>query len=407
MLKKLHHPLAIVFLTLLLDKLGENIVYPLLPFILEAYNPDALTMGLVASTATLFGVVTGPMLGGLSDSIGRRPVILTCIGLNMISLLMFGWAGSLAFVFISRAVNGVATSTTGTLQAYITDISNPGNRARNLGISGAAFGLGAIAGPALGGGLVGFGHSVPLFVAAGLAGYNLLTASFFLRETLTPELRQPLQLKKTLNLLKPVLRLITAPTINRVALGFAAYNLSFAAFTSLLVLSLKDLFNWSPGQTSGIFVVIGITLTAVQVALIGKLVRRWGEYDVNRSGMALTAGSILLIPLALKLPLLAATLIVASGLLLAVGAAFVLPTARSLVSGLASTSEQGVILGSLASLTGIASAIGPIAAGWIYDQSPVGCFVFEAGFALLGMLLVGRTPATISPATISAVDSAP
>ncbi len=389
MLKKLHHPLAVVFLTLLLDKLGENIVYPLLPFILAAYKPDALTLGLVASTATLFGVMTSPFVGALSDRIGRRPVILTCIALNMISLLMFGWAGSLAFVFISRAVNGVATSTTGTLQAYITDISTASNRARNLGISGAAFGLGAIAGPALGGGLLHLGASVPLFVAAGLAGYNLLTASIFLRETRPQGTRGPLQLQH-LNLFIPLGRLIRTPVINRVALGFAAYNLSFAAFTSLLVLSLKDLFNWSPGQTSGIFVVIGITLTTVQVAWIGGLVRRWGEYGINRSGMALTACSILLIPIAQQLPLLTSTLIVASSLLLAIGAAFVLPTARSLVAGLVSPSEQGVTLGSLASLTGIASAIGPIAAGWIYDQSNVGCFLFEAAFALIGMVLLGN-----------------
>ena len=388
MLKKIHHPLAIVFLTLLLDKLGENIVYPLLPFILAAYKPDALTLGLVASIATLFGVITGPLMGALSDSFGRRPVILSCIALNVVSLLMFGWAGSLAFVFISRAVNGVATSTTGALQAYITDISTAGNRARNLGISGAAFGLGAIAGPALGGGLVGFGANVPLFVAAGLAGYNLLTASLFLRETRGPEARVAFDLNK-LDLVEPVMRLITAPTINRVALGFAAYNLAFAAFTSLLVLSLKDLFNWTPAQTSGIFVVIGLTLTTIQVALIGGLVKRWGEYGVNRRGMALTAISILLIPLATTMPLLAATWIVASSLILAIGAAFVLPTARSLVSGLVSPSEQGVILGSLASLTGVASAIGPIAAGWIYDQSAVACFVFEASFAVIGMVLVG------------------
>jgi MFS family permease len=389
LLKRLHNPLAIVFLTLLLDKLGENIVYPLLPFILEAYKPDALTLGLVASTATLFGVLTSPLMGSLSDSIGRRPVILACIGLNVISLLMFGWAGSLSVVFLSRAVNGVATSTMGTLQAYITDISNPGNRARNLGISGAAFGIGAIAGPALGGGLVHFGPSVPVFVAAGLAGYNLLTASIVLRETLSPQQRQPLDLRR-MNLIKPVLRLITAPRLNRIALAFAAFNLCFAAFTSLLVLSLKDLFGWNPGQTSGVLVVIGVTLTVVQVGLIGKLVKRWGEINVNRAGLALTAGSVLLIPVAQVSGAFTASVILLSGMVLAVGAAFVLPTARSLVSGLVAPTEQGVVLGSLASLTGLASAIGPIAAGWIYDKSSLGCFLFEAFFALLGIALLGR-----------------
>jgi len=391
LLKKIHSPLGIIFLTLLLDKLGENIVYPLLPFILEAYKPDALTLGLVAALSTLFGVITGPVMGSLSDSIGRRPIILICIGLNIISLLMFGWAGSLAFIFISRAVNGVATSTMGTAQAYVTDISNAENRAKNLGISGAAFGLGAIAGPAIGGGLVGFGPSMPLFVAAGLSGYNLLTATAFLKETLPPERRQSFKLD-SLNIAQPIIRLILEPIINRVALGFACFNLSFAAFTSLLVLALKDLFNWAPAQTSGMFVVIGVTLTMVQVALIGKLVNKWGEYRTNRYGMLITAGAIILIPIATVVGPLAATFIILSGMLLAIGAAFVLPTARSLISGLVPENKQGTMLGSLASLTGIASAIGPIAAGWLYDKSTVACFLFEAGLALLGMLLLGHTP---------------
>jgi MFS family permease len=391
LLKKINHPLSIVFLSLLLDKLGENIVFPLLPFILDAYKPDALTLGLVASIATLFSVLSAPITGALADSLGRRPVILICIAMNIVSLLMFGWAGSLAFILLSRVVNGLGTATTGTLQAYITDISNPGNRARNLGIIGAAYGLGAIIGPALGGGLLGFGPSVPVFVAAGLAGYNLLTAFLYLGETLDPKNLKPLRLDH-LNVVKPVVRLITAPVLNRVALGFSAYSLSFTAFTSLLVLTLKDLFDWSPAQTSGVLVVIGVTLTAVQVGLIGTMVKRWGEYGVNRSGMAFTAAAIMVIPLAKTLPSLSATLIVGSALLLAIGAAFVQPTASSLVSGLVSPTEQGVVLGSLASLSGLANAIGPVAAGWIYDQSPLGCFLFQAGFALLGIVLLGRTP---------------
>jgi MFS family permease len=391
LLKKINHPLSIVFLSLLLDKLGENIVFPLLPFILEAYKPDALTLGLVASIATLFSVLSAPITGALADSLGRRPVILICIAMNIVSLLMFGWAGSLAFILLSRVVNGLGTATTGTLQAYITDISNPGNRARNLGIIGAAYGLGAIIGPALGGGLLGFGPSVPVFVAAGLAGYNLLTAFLYLGETLDPKNLKPLRLDH-LNVVKPVVRLITAPVLNRVALGFSAYSLSFTAFTSLLVLTLKDLFDWSPAQTSGVLVVIGVTLTAVQVGLIGTMVKRWGDYGVNRSGMAFTAAALMVIPLAKTLPSLSATLIVGSALLLAIGAAFVQPTASSLVSGLVSPTEQGVVLGSLASLSGLANAIGPVAAGWIYDQSPLGCFLFQAGFALLGIVLLGRTP---------------
>lgn len=393
MLRKIHHPLAIVFLSLLLDKLGENIVFPLLPFLLQAYKPDAFTLGIVAATATLLSVVTSPLVGSLGDSLGRRPVILICIALNVISLLMFGWAGSLASVILSRVVNGVATSTTGTLQAYITDFSTPSNRARNLGIIGAAYGLGAIVGPALGGGLLAFGVSVPIFVAAGLAGYNLLTAFLFLKETISPEDRKSFQ-ARDLNIVRPVIKLIRTPSLNRVALGFAAYSLSFTAFTSLLVLTLKDMFDWTPTQTSGVLVVVGVTLTAVQVGLITPMVRRWGEYRTNIQGMWLTAAAIMMIPLAKAIPAASSMFIVLSGLVIAVGAAFVQPTASSLISGLSPSTEQGVVLGSLASLTGLMNAIGPITAGFIYDQNPFACFAFEAGFVIAGIALLGKGPVT-------------
>ena len=399
MLKKLHTPIGLVFTTLFLDKLGENIVYPLLPFILAAYQPDALTLGLVASIGTLFAVLTGPVAGSLSDAVGRRPVILVCIAINLVSLLMFGWAGSLAMVFTSRALNGIGSSTMGTLQAYITDISTPENRAKNLGISGAAFGLGAIAGPALGGGLVGLGPTVPIFVAAALSGYNLLSAAMLLRESIPGEERRALNWK-SLDIVSPMLKLVTQRVVNRISLAFAAFNLAFSAFTSLLVLALKDQFGWNPGQTSGLFVVVGVTLTYVQVALIAKAVKRWGEWDVNRYGMGLVAVGVMTIPAAQLLGPWAASMIVVGGMLLATGAAFVIPTARSLVSGMVSQRSQGVTLGSLASLTGIASAAGPVLAGWIYDQSILTCFLFEAGACVLGMVLLGTTPASTEESVV-------
>jgi MFS transporter, DHA1 family, tetracycline resistance protein len=302
-------------------------------------------------------------------------------------------------VFTSRALNGIGSSTMGTLQAYITDISTPENRAKNLGISGAAFGLGAIAGPALGGGLVGLGPTVPIFVAAALSGYNLLSAAMLLRESVPGEERRALNWK-SLDIVSPMLKLVTQRVVNRISLAFAAFNLAFSAFTSLLVLALKDQFGWNPGQTSGLFVVVGVTLTYVQVALIAKAVKRWGEWDVNRYGMGLVAVGVMTIPAAQLLGPWAASMIVVGGMLLATGAAFVIPTARSLVSGMVSQRSQGVTLGSLASLTGIASAAGPVLAGWIYDQSILTCFLFEAGACVLGMVLLGTTPASTEESVV-------
>lgn len=387
MIRKLSSPLAVIFITLLIDKLGENIVYPLLPFILASYSPDGLTLGLLAATATLFSVVATPMIGSLSDSFGRRNVILACIAINVISLLMFGFAGSLTLIFLSRAINGVATATVGTAQAYISDISTPATRARNFGISGAAFGLGAIAGPAMGGGLVGMGMHVPLFAAAALAFINFVMALFFLHESLPQERRLPFRLSG-LNIAAQLKVLMQREDVNRLSISFACFNFAFSAFTSLLVLNLKNALGWTASQSGGIFVIVGITVTYVQVALIGRLVHRHGELNLNRAGLLLVASGIGLLPVASFIKVFGAVIVVASALLISVGAALVIPTARSLVSNRVSDTEQGVMLGSLLSLTGIASALGPVSAGLLYDRSPVVSFLFQALVCVIGMLVL-------------------
>lgn len=396
MIRKLRSPLAIVFLTLLLDKLGENIVYPLLPFILEKFSPDGLTLGLLASTATLFSVLASPIIGSLSDACGRRPVILLCVAINCLSLFMFGLAGTLGLIFLSRAINGVSTATVGTAQAYISDISTPANRARNFGISGAAFGLGAIAGPALGGALVGFGMRIPVFVAAALAAYNFLMAFLYLKETLPLPNRPRFQWSQ-INGLAPVMALLALPKANRVALAFCCFNFAFSGFTTLLVLYLKDQFSWSASQSSGIFVIVGLTVTYVQVALTGPLVRRHGEARLNIYGLLAVAAGIALIPLARVFGAGAAVVIVTAAVMLSVGAACVIPTARSLVSRLVPENRQGVMLGSLLAITGLASALGPMLAGVLYDLSPTLCFLLQAVVCLLGApLLRGvREPAAV------------
>jgi len=387
MIKKITSPLFIVFITLLLDKLGENIIFPLLPFLLSSYDPDGLTLGLLASTSQIVAVLTGPIAGSLSDAIGRRPVIVGCIALNFISLLIFGWAGSLTVIFTSRALGGVGSSTIGTLQAYITDISSPETRSKNLGISGAAFGLGAIAGPALGGGLVGFGVTVPIFAAAILTGFNLLIASIFLRETIEPENKSSFSWSSC-NIFKSLANILSERKLRSISLAFAFFNLSFSAFTSMLVLALKDLYGWSAGQTSGIFVVVGVTLTYTQVALIGKFVKRFGEYQINQTGLLFVSAGIILIPLAGVVPTLTATLIVVASICLAIGASFVLPTSRGLISGLVSKKEQGIKLASLASLAGVANSLGPIMGGWLFDKSTAVSFIFEAVMCMAGWTLL-------------------
>lgn len=121
-----------------------------------------------------------------------------------------------------------------------------------------------------------------MFVAAGLSAYNLVNASLFLRESIPDSQRKKPNLE-AINIIKPIKNMLRQPILNRVAISFAAFNMAFAAFISLLVLALKQLFDWTPVQTSGLFVIVGITLTIAQVALIGKVVRLWGEFSIRAS----------------------------------------------------------------------------------------------------------------------------
>ncbi|WP_191964742.1 MFS transporter [Synechococcus sp. RSCCF101] len=371
-----------VFSTLLLDKLGENIIFPLLPFILAAYSPDGLTLGLLAATATLFAAVANPVVGAISDQIGRRPTVILCVLINTAGLALFGFAGSLGLIFVARAIGGIGSGTQSTAQAYIVDISTPATRARNFGISGAAFGLGAIIGPALGGLFAGWSPSFPVRLAAALSLLNLVQAMAFLPESLPMDQRQPLSWQR-LNSAHQVLRLFRLPDVNVVTIAFVLFNMAFSGFTSLLVLFLKQRLGWSAAEAGGIFVVVGITVTAVQVGLIGPLVKRHGEKRLSRSGLFWMAAGILLVGCSVLLPApLVASSVVLASIALAIGAALVIPNTRSLVAGLVPTSDQGVTLGSLSSVTALASSAGPILAGLIYDKSNLGCFVSQAVLCL-------------------------
>ena len=209
----------------------------------------------------------------------------------------------------------------------------------------------------------------------------------FLRETVSEKNKKTFDIS-SINIFKSISRILSRPDLRAVSVSFALFNFSFTAFTSLLVLALKDLYGWSAGQTSGIFIVVGVVVTYTQVAVVGKLVNRWSEEFVNKSGYLFVSAGILLLPLAGISSLLTATLVVGSSIALAIGASLVLPTARSLVSGLVSSNEQRVQLASLASLSGIASCLGPIIAGWLYDIKPIASFSVEALACLTGWLLL-------------------
>jgi MFS family permease len=166
-------PLVFIFITVLINRFGLTILIPVMPFLVDQFRSDALTLGLLTASFSVAQFFATPATGVISDRVGRRPVLLICVLGTALSLLMFGWAGALWVLFLSRVLDGLTGGTDSTAQAFIADTSAPQDRSKNFGLTGAAFGLGFILGPALGGVLANVYLRLPVFFAAGLAFFNL------------------------------------------------------------------------------------------------------------------------------------------------------------------------------------------------------------------------------------------
>ena len=399
------------FVTLLNDRLGESIVFPLLPFLLAGFSSNGRILGLLAGSYALAQFAFTPLIGALSDRFGRRPVIAGCVAGSVLGLGLFAitlsvnwaalpWAAGgalpLALLFAGRLIDGVSGGTAATAGAVLADISTPENRAKAFGLIGVAFGLGFILGPAFGGALAGFNVTLPVWVATGFAVFNLVLVLTVLPETHPPEARRALPRKRDLNPLSALQRVFTNPQVRRLCLAFFLFFMAFNGFTAVLVLYFKQAFNWGPGLATTAFLVVGVVATVVQGGLIGPLVARFGEWRLTLAGLGFVITGCLLIPLATSGN---ATGVVFSAVaILALGTGLVTPCLRALVSRrLGEQGGQGAALGSLQGLQSLGSFIGPPLAGLSYDllgqRSP-----FWLGIALLAgviALVAGGVPSSV------------
>jgi MFS family permease len=397
------------FITLLNDRLGESIVFPLLPFLLASFTSNGRTLGLLAGSYALAQFAFTPLIGALSDRYGRKPVIAACVAGSVLGLGLFAvtlsinwqaipWtAGTgipLALLFGGRLIDGVSGGTAATAGAVLADISTPENRAKAFGLIGVAFGLGFILGPAFGGLLAGFSVTLPVWVATGFALMNLVLVLTVLPETHPPEARQAMPRKRDLNPLMALKRVFTNPQVRRLCVAFFLFFLAFNGFTAVLVLYFKQVFNWGPGLATAAFLVVGVVATVVQGGLIGPLVARFGEWRLTLAGLGFVIVGCLLIPLARADN--AAAVVFSAVAILALGTGLVTPSLRALVSRRLGDSGQGAALGSLQGLQSLGSFIGPPLAGFSYDllgqRSP-----FWLGIALLvgvASLVAGGLPSS-------------
>src|SRR5262245_7421119 len=351
-------PLVIIFLTVFIDLLGFGIIIPLLPFYAESFGASALMVGLLGTSFSLMQFVFSPIWGRWSDRIGRKPIILIGLLGSCVSYLTLALATTLPLVFLARIIGGIAGANIPTAQAYIADVTTPENRAKGMGMVGAAFGLGFIFGPALGGLLSRFGPSVPMWFASALCLGNVIAAWLFL-----PESRVASTATTGMSRLEAFRRAMTHPKMTLLLSLYFLVTLAFSGFEATFALFSERRFGFTAATIGLVFTFIGTVLALVQGVVVGKVVKRVGEAQLIPVAIVLIAISIGLVPFAYSVPVL----LVAVGTL-AMGMGFNSPAMSSMVSRLTDPNDQGGVLGLASSLASLGRVAGPAWGGFLFDH---------------------------------------
>ena len=288
--KRLFSILLVVFI----DLLGFSLILPLLPYYAETFNASKFQTGLLIAVYALMQLIGAPILGRLSDRFGRRPVLLVSIFGTFLGFLLLGFANTLWILFAARIIDGITGGNLSVAQAYISDVTDAQNRAKGLGLIGAAFGIGFIIGPVTGGLLSQFGYNVPAFVAAGLALINFILIYAWLPESLTAEKRQQIgEQKKVPVTLGALVTALKRPFTGSLLITRFFFGLAFAIFQSIFSLYAIAKFNLSARDTGFVLTYVGVLSVIVQGFLVGKLTTRFREDILITAAVALMAISML------------------------------------------------------------------------------------------------------------------
>ncbi len=379
----------VLFLIVFIDLVGFGLIIPLLPFYAEYLQATPFTVGLVMATYSLTQFIAAPLWGRASDRVGRRPILLFTLAGLALSYVWLGFAESLAMLFAARAFGGFMAGNLSAAFAYIADITTPENRAKGMGVIGAAFGLGFIAGPAIGGILAGpdplnADFQTPAFAAAGLSIAAFAIALAILKESLSPEIRARLAAKPARTrwvqfreaLMRPGIRLF-------LAIGFLA-TFVFAGMETTFAMWSRRQFGWGPEQNGYLFACVGLLSAAIQGGLMGRLVRRFGERTLIVQGAASLSAGLFLVPFSTNLWILAVAMT-----LLAYGFSIITPSINSLISLQVGEEEQGGIMGVTRSVTIMARVVGPVWAGFLFSALGKDWPYLAGAAVMIGVLFLG------------------
>jgi len=351
------HALAFVVVTVLIDIVGFGLILPVLPRLLVELTGDSVSQaaidgGWLAFVYAAMQFVCAPILGNLSDRFGRRPVLLFAVGALGIDYLVMAKAPTLAWLFLGRTIAGIAGASFTPAYAYVADVSPPEKRAQSFGLISAAFGVGFILGPALGGVLGEFGTRTPFFAAAGLSLLNLVYGTLVLPESLAPEARRPFEWRRA-NPLGTLVQMRKHPVVLGVLGALFIWMLAHQVMPSTWTFYTKYRFGWSEGMIGGSLAVAGIVMATSQATLMRVLVPRWGERRTALTGIAVASLGYFGYGAAN-----AGWMMFAWQVTWLLGA-LVMPATNALMSHKVDKGAQGELQGAVASLFSLSSIVGP------------------------------------------------
>ncbi len=402
------NPLLPIFLIVMVDILGLTIMLPLLPFYAEHFGASAFVVGLLVSSYAACSLVAGPLLGRISDRVGRKPVLLVSQAGTFIGFLILAFANTLWVVFLGRIIDGLTAGNLSLAQAYIADVTEPKDRAKSFAVIGIAFGIGFLFGPALSGFLAHYSLHYPIFVAAGLSATSIVCTATLLpssppRPDALPVDAAPVAAAddagapaepagRRLRLLDwaTYLQYFRRPVLAGLLWEFFCFCLAFSTFTSGFALFAERRFSWhglpfGPKQVGYLFAYSGLLGIILQGGLIGRLVKRYGEVKLITAGfVALAIGYTMLgFSTTLAILLIAATFS-------SFGNGVLRPALTSLITQNVSRTEQGVVLGLTQSLLAVAQIIAPTIAGMLIDRGHLTAWALWAAVVSVIALVLNR-----------------
>lgn len=382
--------LTFILITVFIDMLGLGILIPVIPFVVREFSPSAFSVGLLSMSFAIFQFVATPILGRLSDQHGRRPLLLFSLFGSGVGYVMFGLATSLPVLFLARIIDGITGGNVSIANAYIADVSKPEDRAKTFGLLGAAFGMGFILGPAIGGTVAHlWGLSAPAFLAAGLAFANTIFGFFVLPETHPIDKRRKADVSaRSLSPIGGVIRAMRHEHLGRIFLAIFVFNCAFSGLQSNFGVFALVKFNWGPRETAMLFSLIGIIGALTQAVIVRQLIKKFRDRTIAASGMWVQTVAYSLFAFVPR-----AWVLWPASALTSFGAGITQPTLTGIISKSVDATEQGVMMGTMQSVVALTRIVGPLWAGFSFDWLGPGAPYWSGAImiTIAALLITGST----------------